>query len=436
MSGQGGEREATGAGGTAARLVPQTRAGVLTCAVVGGTHGNELTGVALVGKWTRQAHAAPLSLSVVPEVHGPPPPSTGSHADAAPGTGSASGGPRCATGDDTARATGASTSLSTDARGPSTRTVRHLARDSMTVFPLLANTAAVHAERRYVNADLNRSFTSTVLTRPCGGGECGVAEEVRAKEIAAVLASHHTDLCLDLHNTTSASSCLIVSRPADLFGLHCAAAMLGAARAAGYADLKIWSPAVWVQPGGWSESTTPTAAGAGAAEASPFAHVGSVVPSDIGIELGPQPHGVLLAWTVALAEVLVHAALDFCEAFNAGAQLPQVDGVELFSLAHAVKYPAFDFDADPATTAPPQRLRTLVHPRLQGRDFRALHPSDPAFVSLETGGAIAYGGAESCYPVFVNEGAYLENGTAFYACTRHAISLPPLRRASVVAPTN
>jgi hypothetical protein len=108
--GQGGEREATGAGGTAPRLVPQTRAGVLTCAVVGGTHGNELTGVALVGKWTRQAHAAPLSLTAVPEVQGPPPPSTGSHTDTAPGTGSASGGPRCTTGDGTPRATGASTS--------------------------------------------------------------------------------------------------------------------------------------------------------------------------------------------------------------------------------------------------------------------------------------------------------------------------------------
>eukprot|EP00035_Acanthoeca_spectabilis_P038515 m.53816 g.53816 ORF g.53816 m.53816 type:complete len:367 (+) comp9168_c0_seq1:113-1213(+) len=332
----------------------QTHTSVRTCAIVGGTHGNELTGVALVGKWRRL-------------------------------------GTKC------------------------------LSRPSVNAFTLLGNPAAVLAESRYVDCDLNRCFSPTILRRPCSI-EDGPAEEARAKVLALELTARGAQLCLDLHNTTSSSNCLIVSRANDLFALHCALAMASAAGTLGY-ELKLWMPAEWAQPHSWAECPEPIESSE--TKSSPFANVGSVAPSDIGIELGPQPHGVLHAWTVELAQVLVDAALDFCEDFNSGKCCPQSDNVEIFSLSHAVPYPDFDFESPASTAAPGQRLRTIIHPRLQGSDFSKLNPCDEAFVQLDTGDTISYGG-DACHPVFVNEAAYLSRGTAFYACTRHVISLPSL----------
>ena len=50
------------------------------------------------------------------------------------------------------------------------------------------------------------------------------------------------------------------------------------------------------------------------------------------------------------------------------------------------------------------------------------------FEDIDTGRVIAWDeeGEEECYPVFINEAAYLESNIAFCKTRRRVLTLPPL----------
>jgi aspartoacylase len=53
----------------------------------------------------------------------------------------------------------------------------------------------------------------------------------------------------------------------------------------------------------------------------------------------------------------------------------------------------------------------MIHPQLQGKDYEALHPGNPVFLTFDNQ-AIAYEGESTVYPIFINEAAYYEKGIA------------------------
>ncbi|KAJ8335955.1 hypothetical protein SKAU_G00392970 [Synaphobranchus kaupii] len=80
-----------------------------------------------------------------------------------------------------------------------------------------------------------------------------------------------------------------------------------------------------------------------------------------------------------------------------------------------------DYPRDPET----HELTAVIHPQLQDRDFCRLCPGDPMFLSF-SGETLAYKGEEPLYPVFVNESAYYEKGTALTLTRMKKVEIPPL----------
>ncbi len=56
-------------------------------------------------------------------------------------------------------------------------------------------------------------------------------------------------------------------------------------------------------------------------------------------------------------------------------------------------------------------IQGMIHPQLQFQDYKPLTPGEPIFLTFE-GEPIAYEGASTVYPVFINEAAYYEKGIA------------------------
>ena len=140
----------------------------------------------------------------------------------------------------------------------------------------LGNTSAIKQCCRYIDEDLNRCFTPDILrnakppsaavasaSTPAGGdGDAGPAgvleasvEKKRAHAMAGAFNEQSIDLCIDFHNTNSASCCLIVSRWSDVFALQCASHMVAEAKKAFPSrKVSIWAPAPCPSP---TPGTTP-----------------------------------------------------------------------------------------------------------------------------------------------------------------------------------
>ncbi|XP_017650846.2 LOW QUALITY PROTEIN: N-acyl-aromatic-L-amino acid amidohydrolase (carboxylate-forming)-like [Nannospalax galili] len=98
-----------------------------------------------------------------------------------------------------------------------------LRRPSFSAIPILANPAATAACRRYVDRDLNRTFTHTFLNSRITRDD--PYELTRARELNQLLGPKGTgqafDFILDLHNTTANTGiCLISEASHSHFNLH------------------------------------------------------------------------------------------------------------------------------------------------------------------------------------------------------------------------
>ena len=64
----------------------------------------------------------------------------------------------------------------------------------------------------------------------------------------------------------------------------------------------------------------------------------------------------------------------------------------------------------------------MIHPQLQFKDYEALNPGEPMFLTF-AGQTIPYTGNSTTYPVFINEAAYYEKGIAMYLTDKHQITI-------------
>lgn len=268
-----------------------------------------------------------------------------------------------------------------------------LQRPSFSVMPVLANPAATAACRRYIDCDLNRSFTLTLLSSTATPDD--PYEVKRAQELNQLLGPKGTcqafDFILDLHNTTANTGvCLISEVSQDPFNLHLCH------------YLQLQNPGLpcrifqFELPGTESRSME------------------SVSKNGICLELGPQPQGVLRADLFSQMKAMVASILDFIELFNQGMDFPAFE-MEVYRSLGSVDFPR--------TTD--GNLNGTVHPKLQDHDFEPLRPGEPIF-KLFSGEDILYEGDSVVYPVFVNEAAYYEKHVAFLKSEKIRVSVPAL----------
>ncbi|CAM4537299.1 unnamed protein product [Leuciscus chuanchicus] len=269
-------------------------------------------------------------------------------------------------------------------------------RNRLVTKPFISNPRAVEKCTRYINTDLNRAFTPENLSAP---DVQGLPYEVqRAKEINQMFgpkgSSDAYDVIFDLHNTTSnMGSTLILESSTDLFNLqmvhyikktmapHTCSVLLNE-----HPQLKY--------------STTR-----------------SVAKHPIGLEVGPQPQGVLRSNVFESMRTILKHALDFIELFNSGVEFPPCT-VEVFRVQERMDYPR---DTNGNITA-------MVHPHLQDCDWEPLNQGDPMFLTFD-GRTILYEGASTVYPTFINEAAYYEKQQAFMTTCGEILAANAIRKA-------
>ncbi|XP_006893461.1 PREDICTED: aspartoacylase-2 [Elephantulus edwardii] len=266
-------------------------------------------------------------------------------------------------------------------------------RPSFTAVPVIANPKAVAACRRYVDRDLNRTFINSNLTTTATADD--PYEVTRARELNQLLGPKASgkafDFLLDLHNTTAnMGTCLIADSIHNVFVMHLCR------------HLQLQNP----------EQRCPVLLYQRPGEESYNVH--SVAKNGLGLELGPQPQGVLRGDIFSRMRSLVTSTLDFIELFNQGAAFPAFE-TEAYRFVGLVDFPRTE-DGNLAGT---------VHPQLQDRDFEPLHPGAPIF-QMFSGKDVLYEGETTVYPVFINEAAYYEKGTAFIQAEKLTFSVPAM----------
>jgi aspartoacylase len=132
----------------------------------------------------------------------------------------------------------------------------------------------------------------------------------------------------------------------------------------------------------------------------------------LAIEVGPVAQGTLHAELFQQSEALLGSILDFIELCNQG-ETPEIP--EIFTLYQQVK--TIDYPRDEQ-----ERIRAMIHPQLQARDYELLHPGDPLFLGFD-GEAISYQGESTIAPVFINEAAYYEKGCALSLAIQQQVTL-------------
>jgi aspartoacylase len=257
-------------------------------------------------------------------------------------------------------------------------------RGSFETLTLFANPQAFELGRRYIDKDLNRCFLSLDLQNPVLSGY----EEQRAKAIAQQLGpkgNAQVDAIVDLHSTTANMGLSIL-----LGSWHPASLRLAA-------YLSEINPLVKVC------CLTPPK--------KESAHLRSLCNLGIVIEVGPVAQGVLNPTLFQETENLIHAVLDYLEACNQGSS-PQIPNtLTLYEYVADIDYPRNEQG----------ELKAMIHPQLQFRDYEALHPGDPMFLTFDSR-AITYEGESTVYPVFINEAAYYEKGIAMCLTKKEQIT--------------
>mmetsp|Transcript_14800 Transcript_14800/g.32244 ORF Transcript_14800/g.32244 Transcript_14800/m.32244 type:complete len:411 (+) Transcript_14800:188-1420(+) len=294
---------------------------------------------------------------------------------------------------------------------------------SLTINTLLSNPKAFMANRRFIDTDLNREFSVQKLKRsvnpcPTGDGEQVPYEAARAKEIESILGEKvdpdesacngdeaetdaPSDIVIDLHTTTANMGITIIITEGDALMSAAAAYVLHKCKAEyGYDDVHCM-----LEP--------PT-------ERLDRTHLPSCGGHDITIEVGPTPQGVVRHDVVERTTAALHSLLEFLHRGNAELEAPQSSddattiserlreiypyGVACYRFLGKIAWPS-----DPEN---PNFPAWMVHKSVQDRDFEPLRAGDPLFLASD-GTVVPYDGSYGgeVLLVFVNEGGYYYAGS-------------------------
>ncbi|XP_077167801.1 aspartoacylase isoform X3 [Paroedura picta] len=269
-------------------------------------------------------------------------------------------------------------------------------RPGLEVKPFIANPRAVEKCCRYIDCDLNRVFDTENLGR-MKVTEGTPYEVKRAQEINSMFGPKGSpneayDLIFDLHNTTAnMGSTLILETSRDDFTIQLCRYIKDALAPETCAVFLIEHPNLQ------------------------YATTRSIARYPVGVEVGPQPQGVLRADILDKMRKIVKHGLDFIHIFNAGTEFPPCT-IEAYKIMEKVDYPRNKNN----------EITAVVHPNLQDQDWQPLHPGDPMFLTLE-GKTIPYEGDSVVYPTFVNEAAYYEKNQAFIKTVKQKLSARGIR---------
>ncbi|MBD2200330.1 MULTISPECIES: aspartoacylase [Calothrix] len=250
---------------------------------------------------------------------------------------------------------------------------------------LLANPQAIKAGRRYIDKDLNRSFLEENLE----DGTLVNYEDLLAKNINHIYGQngkYPVDFIVDLHSTTSNMGVTVLLDDDQKFNLQLAAYLSSL-----HPEIKIYS------------SGSSGRGKHGLRSRAKFA---------IGIEVGAIPQGVVNADLFLKTQTIVYATLDYLELYNQNKLPTFSQSFTLYKYLEKIDYPRNEHG----------EITAMIHPHIQYKDYQALNPSDPMFLTFD-GQTITYAGESPAYPIFLNEAAYYEQSTAMCLTQKHQMTI-------------
>ncbi|MBI4781826.1 MAG: aspartoacylase [Oscillatoriophycideae cyanobacterium NC_groundwater_1537_Pr4_S-0.65um_50_18] len=245
---------------------------------------------------------------------------------------------------------------------------------SFQVQTLLGNPKAFAKGVRYIDQDLNRSFD-----RPClQNADHSNYESQRAREISQSFEANFdasTTVIIDIHSTTANMGLTLILNNHDAFNLQLAAYL-----SSEIPSLKVYSS----EHSGRNRDS-----------------LRSLSKFGLAIEIGSLAQGTLNAELFQNTENLVYKILNYLEEYNRGSLKIHKGELKIYQYLESIDYPRDEAG----------NIQAMIHPQLQSRDYEALHPGDPMFLTFDYA-SIMYTGESVVYPVFINEAAYYEKGIA------------------------
>ena len=263
-------------------------------------------------------------------------------------------------------------------------------RESFETVCMHTNVGAIKQCTRYVDKDLNRTFSLEALNDYSATAyEDALSKVINQKLGPKGSGETAVDLVIDLHTTTSdmgLSICVSTEDPLTWQAIAYAKAQIP--------ELHIFR---------WKGDTDDAS------------FVSSIPPHGITIEVGPIPQGVLRADMFFGTERVIQALLDFIELHNRG-EVQSYTEVEIYDHVALIDYPRGEEGA----------ITAMLHPALQDNGYAKIEKGDPLFISLE-GEDICYEEAESRHVLFANEAAYYEKHFSMCLTDKKTISLQRLK---------
>ena len=245
----------------------------------------------------------------------------------------------------------------------------------------IANEAAIAANVRFVDEDLNRQFTFERLSNNNSAKEAELAKALDQQ--LGPKGDSNTDFVIDIHNTTSEMGATLIILEADEFHIQLAR----------YVKQQMPEANILVE------------------DEKPYLEHGYLCTTGkkgVMIEVGGQPQGVLREDVYLLTQTMAEAILDFCAAYNKGQiSTDALPACEAFRLGDNVSFP---LDANGKRTA-------MIHHSLQDNDFNPRMPGAPVFRTFD-GKDILWENEAETYPHFINEAAYFKLDVAFATAER------------------
>lgn len=249
---------------------------------------------------------------------------------------------------------------------------------SLDVSCILANEAAIDANVRFLEEDLNRQFSFENLLSDSSSLEAKLSRKLNEKLGPKGNSKH--DLVVDVHNTTSNMGATLIILEADDFNI----------------SLARYVKKVMPEANILLEDEKPVA---------DHAYLCTTGKRGVMIEVGAQPQGVLREDVYQLTQTMAEAILAFCVAYNEG-KIGEYPTCEVFRLGENILFP---LDDNGERTA-------MIHHHLQDADFVPLVAGQAVFRDFD-GNDVLWEG-ETTYPHFINEAAYHKLHVAFATASR------------------
>ncbi|WP_024954496.1 aspartoacylase [Sulfurospirillum arcachonense] len=260
-------------------------------------------------------------------------------------------------------------------------------REHFETFFMHTNIGAMKQCTRYVDKDLNRTFTIAGLNDPSlGSYEDKLAKEINQKIGPKGSQNPNIDFIVDLHSTTSKMGLSLCISTNDKLTWQ----------VAGY--LKECMPEVNIFK--WEGDTDD------------IAFVSSIPPSGFTIEVGSIPQGVLRADMFFETEKMIQHVLDFFELYNTDKLKKTYTNIEVYENSKMIDFPRGEDGY----------INAMVHPTLQENGYFKLTKGSPLFVTLD-GEEIFFQNDETLYALFINEAAYYEKGVAMCLAKKKTIQI-------------